>query len=68
MTAYEKRYLMEAKIDIADYIERRIKDLKEWRENYIADPETMGEYEKEQVRRNDALIKGLETAMEEMLK
>lgn len=68
MTTYEKRYLMEAKIDITDYIERRIKDLKEWRENYITDPETMGEYEKEQVRRNDALIKGLETAMEEMLK
>lgn len=68
MTAYEKRYLMEAKIDIADYIERRIKDLKECRENYMADPETIDEYEKEQVRRNDALIKGLETALEEMLK
>lgn len=68
MTAYEKRYLMEAKIDIAEYIERRIKDLKEWKETYTEDQETMGEYEKEQVKRNDALIKGLETALEEMLK
>ena len=68
MTATEKKYLLKAKVEIAESIESRIEDLDERIKCYMESEEELDRYSKEDMEESKGRKKGLETVLEELLK
>lgn len=68
MNATEKKYLLKAKVEIAESIESRIEDLSERIKCYMESEEELDRYSKEDMEESKGRKKGLEAVLEELLK
>lgn len=68
MSATEKKYLLKAKVEVAETIENKIEDLRERIKCYEEIGEELDRYSKEDLEESKGRKKGLEAVLEELLK
>ena len=68
MNATEKKYLLKAKVEVAETIENKIEDLEERIKVYMEQEEELDRYSKEDMEESKGRKKGLEAVLEELLK